>query len=107
MNGRCPECDVTIEIDGPEVGEILDCAECGVEFEVITVTPLEFSIIADDDFEGGEWDSGFGSNDYVDEGTDSDDDDDDDDDSDDDDYEKDINEDDDLHDDLGDNEDDE
>ena len=57
MTGRCPECDFKIEIDDPEVGEILDCPECGVELEVISIEPLEFSIISDDELlDEDEWD---------------------------------------------------
>ena len=57
MTGRCPECDFEVEIDDPEVGEILDCPECGVELEVISIDPLEFSIISDDELlDGDEWD---------------------------------------------------
>lgn len=60
MTGRCPECDFEIDIDDPEVGEILDCPECGVELEVIGIKPLEFSIISDDELlDEDEWDEDF------------------------------------------------
>jgi len=101
MNGKCPECNVKIHVEDPEVGEILDCDECGVEFEVITVSPLEFSIIAEESDD--EWSSEFGDG-FDDDSGDSDDHDDDD--GDEDEYEKDVDEDDDYDEDLDDDNDD-
>lgn len=39
----CPECesDLDIEEDELDEGEIVSCPECGIDFEVITVNPLE------------------------------------------------------------------
>lgn len=47
----CPECesDLDIEIEEIDEGEIISCAECGKDFEVITVTPLELRPLSSDD----------------------------------------------------------
>ncbi|MGA2438950.1 MAG: hypothetical protein ABSF57_10630 [Acidobacteriaceae bacterium] len=41
----CPECDSPILIDPDEVeeGETLQCDECGMELEVVSVDPLEIA----------------------------------------------------------------
>jgi len=39
----CPECETNLDIEEDEVdeGEIVSCPECGSDFEVITVNPIE------------------------------------------------------------------
>jgi alpha-aminoadipate carrier protein LysW len=39
----CPECENTlnVELDEVEEGDIVTCDECGTEFEVVGVEPLE------------------------------------------------------------------
>jgi alpha-aminoadipate carrier protein LysW len=39
----CPECENNLDIDEDSVdeGEVVSCAECGSDFEVVTVSPLE------------------------------------------------------------------
>lgn len=38
----CPVCEAEIEIgEGTVVGELMECAECGVELEVIKIDPIE------------------------------------------------------------------
>jgi alpha-aminoadipate carrier protein LysW len=41
----CPECenDLDIELDEIEEGDMVACAECGTEYEVVGVDPLELS----------------------------------------------------------------
>ncbi|MDR3746025.1 MAG: hypothetical protein P4K80_07850 [Acidobacteriaceae bacterium] len=41
----CPECDTPITIDPDEVeeGETVQCEECGLDLEVISVDPLELA----------------------------------------------------------------
>jgi alpha-aminoadipate carrier protein LysW len=41
----CPECDTPIVIDPDEVeeGETVQCDECGMELEVVSVDPLELA----------------------------------------------------------------
>jgi len=46
----CPECEnnLDIEIDEVEEGDVVACDECGSEFEVVGVEPLELSRVDDD-----------------------------------------------------------
>lgn len=41
----CPECDTDLDLDEDELeeGEIVSCAECGSEFEVVTTSPLSLN----------------------------------------------------------------
>ncbi len=45
----CPECESDLDLDPEELdeGEIVSCAECGTDFEVITVSPLELNRVVD------------------------------------------------------------
>jgi alpha-aminoadipate carrier protein LysW len=47
----CPECesDLDIEEDELDEGEIVSCVECGSDFEVVGVEPLELAKISEDD----------------------------------------------------------
>ena len=49
----CPECesDLDVEEDELDEGEILSCAECGSDFEVVGVEPLELTKVGGDDDE--------------------------------------------------------
>ena len=53
----CPECENNLDIDVEEVeeGDVVACDECGTEYEIVGVEPLELSkvedgIDEDDDF---------------------------------------------------------
>jgi len=65
----CPQCesDLDIDADAIEEGEIVVCYECDSRYEIVSVDPMELSLLEEDDDEDEEEDS------------DSDDDDDDDD----------------------------
>ena len=41
----CPECESELDIDVEEVeeGDVVACDECGTEYEVVGVEPLELS----------------------------------------------------------------
>ena len=41
----CPECesDLDIDVDEVEEGDVVACAECGTEYEIVGVEPLELS----------------------------------------------------------------
>ena len=47
----CPECesDLDVEEDELDEGEILACTECGCDFEVVGIEPLELVKVADED----------------------------------------------------------
>ena len=46
----CPECDneLDIEVDEVEEGDVVACDECGTEFEVVGVEPLELARVEED-----------------------------------------------------------
>jgi alpha-aminoadipate carrier protein LysW len=45
----CPECEteLDIELDEVEEGDVVACEECGTEFEVVGVEPLELARVED------------------------------------------------------------
>jgi alpha-aminoadipate carrier protein LysW len=47
----CPECESEIDVDEDEIdeGEVISCGECGSDFEVVGVEPLELAPIAEDE----------------------------------------------------------
>jgi alpha-aminoadipate/glutamate carrier protein LysW len=52
----CPECESDLDIDVEEVeeGDVVACVECGTEYEIVGVEPLELSKVEegiDDDEE--------------------------------------------------------
>jgi alpha-aminoadipate carrier protein LysW len=46
----CPECEneLDVELDEVEEGDVVACDECGTEYEVVGVEPLELSRVGDD-----------------------------------------------------------
>jgi len=46
----CPECENDLDIDQDEVeeGDVVSCEECGTEYEVVGVEPLELSRVGDE-----------------------------------------------------------
>jgi alpha-aminoadipate carrier protein LysW len=46
----CPECenDLDLEMDEVEEGDVVACDECGTEYEVVGVEPLELSKVGDE-----------------------------------------------------------
>ena len=49
----CPECESDLDIDEEEVeeGEVVSCAECGTDFEIVTTNPIELKTVDDDDLD--------------------------------------------------------
>jgi len=49
----CPQCDSDMDIEEDEVdeGEIVSCPECGTDFEVVTVSPLELNPVKEEEEE--------------------------------------------------------
>ena len=47
----CPECETDLDIDEDDIdeGDVVSCAECGSDFEVITTSPLELNKVADEE----------------------------------------------------------
>jgi len=52
----CTQCETDLDIDEEEVdeGAVVSCPECGTDFEVITVNPIELKIVGEDDIEEDE-----------------------------------------------------
>lgn len=46
---NCPECENGLDIDVDEVeeGDVITCDECGTEYEVVGVEPLELTRVDD------------------------------------------------------------
>jgi alpha-aminoadipate carrier protein LysW len=46
----CPECENELNVDVEELdeGDVIACDECGSEYEVVGVDPLELSRVDDD-----------------------------------------------------------
>jgi alpha-aminoadipate carrier protein LysW len=47
---NCPECEngLDVEIDEVEEGDVITCEECGTEYEVVGVEPLELARVDGD-----------------------------------------------------------
>jgi alpha-aminoadipate carrier protein LysW len=43
----CPECDnpIVVDVDDVEEGETVQCDECGMDLEIISVDPLEVAAV--------------------------------------------------------------
>lgn len=41
----CPECDnpLDIDVDEVEVGDVIQCDECGTDIEIVSADPLELA----------------------------------------------------------------
>jgi alpha-aminoadipate carrier protein LysW len=49
----CAECDTKLDIDEDEIeeGEIVSCPECGTDFEIVTVNPIELKPVEAEGYE--------------------------------------------------------
>jgi alpha-aminoadipate/glutamate carrier protein LysW len=47
----CPECEseLDVEVGDMKEGDIVVCDECGAEYEVVGVEPLELARVSDDE----------------------------------------------------------
>jgi alpha-aminoadipate/glutamate carrier protein LysW len=47
----CPECEFEIDIDeyDADKGDTLECDNCGVRLEVVSLNPIELEVLSDDD----------------------------------------------------------
>lgn len=49
MTTNCLDCQATVSVfAGIEVGEIIECQNCGAEMEVINLKPLEVELIEEE-----------------------------------------------------------
>jgi alpha-aminoadipate carrier protein LysW len=46
----CPECEnvLNIEVDEVDEGDVVACDECGTEYEVVGIEPLELARVEDE-----------------------------------------------------------
>ncbi|MEM9662201.1 MAG: lysine biosynthesis protein LysW [Planctomycetota bacterium] len=55
MRAVCPECDAVIEFDRPPLrGQVVRCADCGVELEVIGLDPIVLEVAPEVEEDWGE-----------------------------------------------------
>lgn len=47
--GICPECHAVIRDDNYDIGEVIECPECGVELEVVGVDPLDLEVFEEEE----------------------------------------------------------
>ena len=47
----CPECETSLDVEEDEVdeGEVLSCPECGSDFEVSTINPVELKPVDEEE----------------------------------------------------------
>jgi alpha-aminoadipate carrier protein LysW len=43
----CPECDnpIVVDVDDVEEGETVQCDECGMDLEIVSIDPLEVAAV--------------------------------------------------------------
>jgi alpha-aminoadipate carrier protein LysW len=51
---HCPECDAEISLNNVVIGEILVCADCGVDLEVVSLDPPEVQLAPMEEEDWGE-----------------------------------------------------
>jgi len=54
MTAICPECAAEFHVNDVMEGEILDCPDCGVELEVISLDPLTLDLAPEEEEDWGE-----------------------------------------------------
>lgn len=54
MPAECPECAGQVTLQNPERGEIVECPDCGVELEVVSVEPLQLARAPEEEEDWGE-----------------------------------------------------
>jgi alpha-aminoadipate/glutamate carrier protein LysW len=50
----CPECEGTLTLESPMVGEIVPCAFCGADLEVTALEPLHLELAPEEQEDWGE-----------------------------------------------------
>lgn len=50
---KCPNCEepMGLEAENLDVDELIDCAECGEEYEVVSLDPLKLRAMGEEDEE--------------------------------------------------------
>jgi alpha-aminoadipate carrier protein LysW len=49
----CPECDTNLDLTEDEMdeGEVVSCPECGTEYEIVTINPIELKPVEGEGYE--------------------------------------------------------
>jgi alpha-aminoadipate carrier protein LysW len=49
----CPECDTNLDFEEDEMdeGDVVSCPECGTEYEIVTINPIELKPVEDEAYE--------------------------------------------------------
>ena len=53
-NVLCPECEGPVALQDPMVGEIIPCAQCGAELEVVSLNPIRLELAPEEEEDWGE-----------------------------------------------------
>lgn len=51
---NCPECEGTLTLQDPMVGEIMPCAYCGADLEVVSLSPVSLELAPEEEEDWGE-----------------------------------------------------
>lgn len=55
MTAECPVCEAEVTLpDGAEEGEIVECADCGAELEVVSLDPPKLEEAPEEEEDWGE-----------------------------------------------------
>ena len=54
MTAKCPECDAELEMEDVMEGEIVVCSDCGVDLEVVSLSPLTLQLAPMEEEDWGE-----------------------------------------------------
>lgn len=50
----CPECEAPLTLEDPLQGEIVPCAACGADLEVVSLEPLQLALAPEVEEDWGE-----------------------------------------------------
>ncbi len=50
----CPVCEYSVPPETWEIGELIDCPECGSMLEVVDLSPVELDVAPEEDEDWGE-----------------------------------------------------
>lgn len=54
LKTNCPECAAELELDNVVEGEIVICSDCGVDLEVLSLSPLKLNLAPMEEEDWGE-----------------------------------------------------
>ncbi len=54
LNALCPECEGEIALRDPIMGEIVPCASCGADLEVMSLDPVQLELAPEEQEDWGE-----------------------------------------------------